>query len=88
MQAKVISTTATRATRIPMTAPTVVLLTLVVLSSSEVVSGDATLSIVVVVEVFVGADTLSIVVVVLESLPLVPVVVGDCVTVTAIKIVC
>ena len=88
MQATVISTTATRATETPMTAPTAVLLILVVLSPCEVVSGDVTLSIVVVVEVFVGTDTLSIVVVVLEPLPLVPVVVGDCVTVTAIKTVC
>ena len=42
-----------------MTAPSAVLLILVVLSSCEVAVGD-TLSVVVVVEVVVGVDTLSI----------------------------
>ena len=97
MQTTVISTTAIRATRTPMTAPSAVLLILVVLSSCEVVVGD-TPSIVVMVEVVVGdtltmvvmevvvsVDTLSINGVVLVSLPLVDVVASDCVTVAAFK---
>ena len=50
MPTTVISTTATRATGTPMTALITVLLTLSGLSPCEVVSGDVTLSIVVVVE--------------------------------------
>ena len=56
MQTAVISTTATRATRTPMTAPSAVLLILVVLSSCEVV--------------------------VLVPLPVMAIVVGNCVTLT------
>ena len=99
MQTTEISTTATRATRTPMTAPSAVLLILVVLSSCEVIVGD-TLSIVVVVEVVVvdtlstvvviikvvtGVDASSINVVVLMSLPLVAAVASDCVTVTTFR---
>ena len=82
MQTTVISTTATRATRTPMTAPSAVLLILVVLSSCEVVIGD---TLTVVVEVVVGVDTLSAEVmglIVLVSLSLVTVGVGGCVAVT------
>ena len=57
MHTTVISTTATRATRTPMTAPSAVLLILVVLSSCEVVVGD-TLSVVVIVRVFDKVGTL------------------------------
>ena len=62
-----ISITATRATRTPMTAPSAVLLILVLLSSCEVVvgdtlsAGDVTLPVEVVVEVSVNGDALSIV---------------------------
>ena len=96
MQTTVISTTATRATGTPMTAPSAVLLILVVLSSCEVVNGD-TLSIVkmvvgdtlstmvVMIKVVAGVDASSVNVVVLMSLPLVAAVASDCVTVTAFK---
>ena len=84
MQTTVISITATRAPRTPMTAPSTVLLMLAVLSSCEVVVGDI-LSVVVMVKVVVGVDTLSAEVmglIVLVSLSLVVVGIGDCVTVT------
>ena len=67
MQTTVISTTATRATRTPMAAPSAVLLILIVLSSCEVVvgdtlsAGDVTLPVEVVVAVSVNGDVLSIV---------------------------
>ena len=83
-QTTVIITTATRATRTPMTAPSAELLILVVLPSCEVVVGD-TLSVVVMIKVVVGVDTLSINLVVLMSLPLVAAVASDCVTVAAFK---
>ena len=84
MQTTVISTTATRATRTPMTAPSAVVLILVVLSSCEVVIGD-TLTVVAIGKVIVGVDTLSAEVmglIVLVSLSLVTVGVGGCVAVT------
>ena len=79
MQTTVISITATRAPRTPMTAPSTVLLILVVLSSCEVAVGDI-LSVVVMVKVVVGGDTLSAELIVLVSLSLVVVGIGDCVT--------
>ena len=63
-----------------MTAPSAVLLILVVLSSCEVVVGD-TLSVVVVEVVFVGISTLSLKYYIV-SFPLMAAVVGDCVTLT------
>ena len=48
MQTTVNSVTATRTTGTPMAAPSALLLTLVVLSSCEVVAGDVTLPVVVV----------------------------------------
>ena len=77
-----ISTTAARITRTPMTAPSAVLSILVVLSSCEVIDGEILSTVrVVMVGTVDGIDTLSVEVMVLVSLPLVAVV-DECVSVT------